>query len=74
MKKWYEKSSAFLIHVARTPNGWWANLDDYDGAPDASPADRVQGHGMSHRDAILDLLEQRDELDDKKSASSIRKG
>jgi len=62
-KKWHEKTAGFIVHAARSPNGWWANLDDYDGAPDASPADRVMGHGMTPHEAIIDLLDKKDELD-----------
>lgn len=59
MSKPREKSSV-LIHVGDNDEGmWWANVDTTLATPALQPDHpaRVQGHGMSLRDAVIDLMD-----------------
>ena len=43
--------------------GWHAMPEYYDGAPDAHPYCRVTGHGSTEAEAVEDLADRIDELE-----------
>jgi hypothetical protein len=51
------------IRVARMGDSFFAMLDGYDGSPDAAPRDCMQGFGDSAQEAIQNLLEKYEDLE-----------
>lgn len=54
--------------VDKTPVGWTATLEEFDGAPDAVGPESFVGHGATEGEAVNDLEEQLGEYEAERQA------